>query len=352
MRIVSQAVSENRDSLIQVVHRVDPADLDSSGEYAVVITRYDLARGADSVLDATNGEILDNRVSTARLEERINWPITPPASTATSAADSEAQAEAAEAKEDYYRHGIPQTNVSMPCQHLDFSGEEFDETLYSENPTGLEDLVSGEHLEAVVFENNYDEAYISATFIPYAAITPPPSSSSSEDNLARDLDCSVSSHPLPRPLNFSNLADVFESSLLEPIAAELSLDQDHRDMVPLQPEDIGGVSAVRPITVSTIVPNSSVRAKVTTRPRSSSESMAATNLITMVELPDHPVPLPVAASSAANNTNNPERRLPPRPQSVKRRRHTLSSPESDTSSALLSTRPLPRRSERTRKKRK
>ena len=309
MNIIASARSEDRRALVQVVHRPDPVDLDSSGDLAVILTRYDFASHQDSMLDATNGQILDNRVSTVNIERRFNWPDPPISPAAQCPALSETQADEAD-----FRHGVVPDFIVGPCLSLNFSGEEFDSTLYDENPHMLEELIEEEYMALVHAEQFHDEAYVNANFIEY--------SSPRLLNLATK-PCYVS---MTTAINTSFLASLDQTS------SDSSLSD--------------GLEPVEPGTnpFETTLPSPIAGPTVMVRTRLDSARAAASgNTVQMFTLgsPHRPVQLPVFSHQAAPITGL--------------KRLKLSSPEADSEATLetparRAKKPL-RRSERNKRKR-
>ena len=122
--MVSQARSldPSVNAIYQVVRRPFEDDsVDTSGKYAVIVTRYAFARNQDVALDNSNGEVMDLGFASWRLQARLDRvPSLTPRSYSPQGAGANPLNTSLANREDF-RHGVPPERLSNPCLDLNLT---------------------------------------------------------------------------------------------------------------------------------------------------------------------------------------------------------------------------------------
>ena len=185
LELVAQTVNIQRTALIQVVRRPGAAsvnarayDPDSSGEYGLVYTRFVYCPRSDSFLDASDGQILDVRVSTADIEARLARHDREDfiARHCTPQLTEEQQELVDLADDGNWRHGVAPERITSPVSFLNLTTQSGVSTLYVEEEeisdiSGIQPANSAyDYVEVVNQEEEYDRAYSESFYINYSVL--------------------------------------------------------------------------------------------------------------------------------------------------------------------------------------
>ena len=189
LELVSQGRNVANNALVQVVRRPPRSlrarnfDPDDSGDFAVIYTRFIFSAGDDSLLDATNGQILDVRVNTADLERRLDL-IDRRQAARPEPLPQPSEEEREQAALEDFRHGVVPDRVPSPVSFLnltDASGhstmyveeqDDYDEEGYHVELSGIAVNTAYDFADSHNIEEAYDRAYTESLFINYSAASP------------------------------------------------------------------------------------------------------------------------------------------------------------------------------------
>ena len=198
--IIAQTRGTDPRTMVQVIQRQTTPNSPNQTELGVILTAYQFRPFGDTLLDASDGEVLDMRIRTEHLEQRLDR-ISGAAANAASPAlkDNQRQLNETEADLDNFRHGVQQSFVKSPLKDLlDTLGDDEEIVLYEEELSVLVDETEKQYDDWVSMEDKYDEAYIVV-----------------HDGFEEDNNVFLSPDPqLSRAWSLDDVSSVFSSSLL------------------------------------------------------------------------------------------------------------------------------------------
>ena len=178
LELVAQTHNIRRNALVQIVRRPVNGrsyDPDSSGEYGLVYTRYLYCPRSDSLLDATNGNILDMRVATADIEARLaRYDREDFIANYCSNEMTEEERELADQND--FRHGVAPDRMTSPVSFLNLTTESGSSTLYveEEEVSDISEILPAssayDYADAFNSEVVYNQMYTESYFINYAEL--------------------------------------------------------------------------------------------------------------------------------------------------------------------------------------
>ena len=183
LELIGQTRNFAGNALLQIVRRAAPVngrayDPDDSGEYGLVYSRFLYCPGNDSLLDASTGQILDVRISTANLEERLARQDARQAQLQARQAQlapaqlTEEERELADQND--FRHGVAPDRVTSPVSFLNLTTSSGHSTLYVEEDETAEVLAGNtayDYAEVFNHEEDYNKAYMESFYINYSDVS-------------------------------------------------------------------------------------------------------------------------------------------------------------------------------------
>ena len=199
LQVLAEVRGADRRSMYQVVARPTSPNSPNTTDLGVIVTSHQFGSHGDTVLDGSDGEVLDLRMRTEHLELRLDRiagisdggaaasPALKPASLNDTLADL-----------DSYRHGVQPSFIKSPLRDLLDTVNDDDVLLYEEEDSLLVEETEKQHQDWACFDDKYDEAY-------EVVFENPPS----------DLLTFVSpEHGLVRARSLDNISVILNSSLL------------------------------------------------------------------------------------------------------------------------------------------
>ena len=210
LQVLAEVRGADRRSMFQVVARPTSPNSPNTTDLGLIVTRHQFGAYGDTVLDGSDGEVLDLRMRTEHLELRLDRLAGVPGDGGDEAAASPAlkpfSLNETLADLDNYRHGVQPSFIKSPLRDL-LDTVNDDEVLYEEEDSLLVEETERQFENWATIEDNYDEAYIVVFEAPpadiFAFVTP-------EHNLSRAR----------------SLGNIFNSSLLaatQPDSPDLSI---------------------------------------------------------------------------------------------------------------------------------